>query len=311
VLEVREQETSESVQRYRDAESRLWSRYGVEPTERFVELDWPRVRLRVLEVGSGEPMLLVHGTGGPGTWPSLVSELEGVRCVMLERPGWGLSSPVDYAEHDYKPLAAELLSGVLDALGIPRAHVLGASIGNTWALAFAGRHASRVGRVVLIGSGPLRPEVRVPAFIRLLASPAGALMVRLPQKAKLIRSQLRQLGHGASLDAGRIPDEFIAWRVAMSRHTGSMRHERDMVRTIVSARGFLPGLTFDDAELARIGQPTRHVLGTADPIGTIDSWRQTAALLPRGELKLVDDAGHVPWFDDPTRVASHIAGFLR
>jgi pimeloyl-ACP methyl ester carboxylesterase len=90
-----------------------------------------------------------------------------------------------------------------------------------------------------------------------------------------------------------------------------MRHERDMVRTIVSARGFLPGLTFDDAELARIGQPTRHVLGTADPIGTIDTWRQTAALLPRGELKLVDDAGHVPWFDDPTRVASHIAGFLR
>jgi pimeloyl-ACP methyl ester carboxylesterase len=90
-----------------------------------------------------------------------------------------------------------------------------------------------------------------------------------------------------------------------------MRHERDMVRTIVSARGFRPGPTFDDAELGRIEQPTLHVLGTADPIGTIDTWRQTAALLPRGELKLVDDAGHVPWFDDPSRVASHIARFLR
>jgi pimeloyl-ACP methyl ester carboxylesterase len=136
-------------------------------------------------------------------------------------------------------------------------------------------------------------------------------MVRLPQKPKMIRSQLRNLGHGASLDAGRIPDEFIEWRLAMSRHTASMRHERDMVRTIVGARGFRPGLTFDDAELTRIEQPTLHVFGTADPIGTIETWTRTAALLPHGELALVDGAGHVPWFDDPTEIAGRITDFCR
>jgi 2-hydroxy-6-oxonona-2,4-dienedioate hydrolase len=307
VLDIGEQKT----QRYRDAESRLWRRYGVEPAERFIDLESPRVRLRVLEIGSGEPLVLVHGTGGPGTWPSLVSRLVGVRCLMLERPGWGLSAPVDYAARDYKPLAADLLCGALDALGITRADVLGASIGNTWALAFAARHASRVGRILLMGGGPLRREVPVPTFIRLLASPVGALLVRRPQKPDMIRSQLRRLGHGASLDAGRIPEEFIDWRVAMSRHTAAMRHERDMVRTIVGARGFRPGLTFTDPELARIEQRTLHVFGTADPTGTIDTWTRVAALLPHGELALVEGAGHVPWFDEPTEIAGRIAAFLR
>lgn len=58
--------------------------------ERFVDLDSPPVRLRVLEVGSGRPILFIHGGVWPGTaFASLVRELSGFRCVMLDRPGWG------------------------------------------------------------------------------------------------------------------------------------------------------------------------------------------------------------------------------
>src|SRR4029077_7190648 len=61
--------TSESgSRRYRDAELRLWHYYGLEPKERFLDLEAPAGRLRVLEVGSGEPILFVHGTAGPGSW---------------------------------------------------------------------------------------------------------------------------------------------------------------------------------------------------------------------------------------------------
>lgn len=299
-----------ATQRYRDAEHALWDHYGLEPSERFIELDAPAVRLRVREVGTGEPVLFVHGTGGPGTWPSLVRELKGYRCLMLDRPGWGLSSPIDYAKHEYNTLVADLLSGALDALGVDRVSIVGASIGNNWALRLAARHPSRVARIVLMGGGPLLPEIQLPVFIRLLASPLGALIVRLPEKPKMTRAQLRQLGHGPSLDAGRIPDEFIEWRVALSRDTNSMRHERDMVRAIASVRGFRPGLTFQNAELARIQQPTLHVYGTADPVGTVETWRRGTGLLPHGELQLVDEGGHVPWFDDRGLVASHVQRFL-
>ena len=203
---------STRTERYLEAERRLWHHYGLDPEERFLDLDAPAARLRVLEVGSGEPVLFVHGTVGPSAWASLISELPGYRSIVLERPGWGLSSAIDFSRHEYKTLVADVLRGALDALEIERAHVVGGSIGNVWALRLAAQHPSRVERIVLMGGGPIVAEAGVPGIIRLLASPAGALMVRLPDRAARLRSILRQSGHGASLDAGRIPDEFIDWR---------------------------------------------------------------------------------------------------
>jgi len=298
-------------ERYREAERALWNYYGLEATERFIDLHSPAVRLRVLEVGSGEPVLFVPGTAGTGPyWGSLVRELPGFRCLMLDRPGWGLSSAIDYSKHEYKTVVTDVLNGALDALGLHRAHLVGASIGDVWALRLAARYPARVDRIVLLGGGPLVPEISVPPFIRLLASPVGAVIVRLPMKAGRVRSIMRQSGHGASLDAGRIPDAFVDWRVTLGRDTDSMRNERDMVRAIVSGRTFRPGLTFDDAELAGIEQPTLFVYGTADPVGAVGVWRRVVGLLPRGELRLVEGGGHVPWLDDPGQVAGEVKRFL-
>ena len=298
--------------RYLEAERRLWEHYGLEPQERYLDLDGPAVRLRVLEVGSGEPLLFVHGTVGPGGWPSLISHLPGFRAIVLDRPGWGLSSAIDFSGQEYKTLVADVLRGALDALDVERAHVVGASIGNVWALRLAQRHAPRVDRIVLMGGGPIVAESGVPGIIRLLASPAGAVMVRLPDSPGRLRSILRQAGHGASLDAGRIPDEFIDWRVAAGRETDSMRNERAMVCAIVKGKSYRRGLTFDDAELATIRQPTLHVYGTADDtVGTAEIRNRVADALPRGELRLVEGAGHMPWFDDPAEVAGEMSRFLR
>ena len=52
------------------------------------------------------------------------------------------------------------------------------------------------------------------------------------------------------------------------------------------------------------------VYGTADPVGSVELWKRVADLLPRGELQLVDGAGHSPWLDDPDTVADHVARFL-
>jgi len=298
------------VERYRAAELNLWHRHELEPTEQFLDLESPAASLRVVTLGSGRPVLFVHGTVGPGGWPSLIAELPGFRSIVLDRPGWGMSSAIDFSAQDYGALVAEIMQGVLDALEIEQAHVVGGSIGNVWALRLAERYPSRVDRVVLMGGGPIVDHAGVPRMIRLLASPVGALMVRLPAKHDRVHSILRRLGHGASLDAKRIPEEFVDWRVAAGRDTASMRHEREMVCAIVKGTSYRPGLTFGDAELAAIQQPTLHVYGTADPMGSTDLWRGVADTLPRGRLSIVEDAGHMPWFDDSTRVAQEMRDFL-
>ena len=296
---------------YLEAERRLWLRYGLEPEERFLELDAPAARLRVLEVGSGEPVLFIHGTVGPGGWASLISELPGFRSIVLERPGWGLSTAIDFSGQDYGKLVTEVLRGAFDALDLEWANVVGGSIGNVWALRLAAHHPDRVRRIVLLGAGPIASDARVPGIIRLLASPAGALMVRMPGNRSRLRSILRRSGHRRSLDDGRIPDEFVDWRVRVERETDSMRHERDMISAIVKGKSYRPGLTIDDAELAAIRQPTLHVHGTSDEaVGSAESWKRVADALPRGELRLIEGAGHMPWFDDSIRVAKEVRDFL-
>jgi pimeloyl-ACP methyl ester carboxylesterase len=311
-LNAKGREAAESsVDRYLRAERAFWGHYGLASTERFVEVGSPPLRLRLQEVGSGQPILFVHGTGGPGAYfAPLVRELGGFRCLLLDRPGWGLSSPIDYSGTTYGTLIATLLRETLDALGIERAHVVGGSIGNLWALRLAQAFPQRVGRIVLMGGGPLTAEIQVPTFIRLLRSALGWLIVRIPEKPGMLRKQLAALGHSASLEAGRIPDAFIEWHLAMSRETGRARHERDMVRSIVTRRGFVEGLVLKDSEIAGIEHPTLMIYGTADGAGSVDTWRRFVNRMTRAELETVDKGGHLVWYDDPTHIGDRVRTFL-
>jgi pimeloyl-ACP methyl ester carboxylesterase len=279
--------------------------------ERFIELDSPPVRLRLLEAGSGKPILFIHGGVWPGAaFASLVQELSGFRCLMLDRPGCGLSSALDYARHPYKSVIAQAMTAVLDDLGIGTAHLVGQEVGAVWSLALATAHPNRVERMVLTGAAPLLRDQPVPTFLKVLASPIGALIVRLPQSRGQARSILRQDGHGASVEAGRIPDAYLDWHVALMRETKTMRNERALIRATLGRGGWRPEVTFDAGELAQVQQPVLYIYGTGDPESTVDRVKDLVGRLPRAELHLIEGGGHLPWLDDPTQVGARIAHFL-
>ena len=263
--------TDARAERYRHAERRFWGHYGLAPVERFVEVGSPPARLRVQKLGSGAPVLFVNGTGGPGAYfAPLLRGLHRFRCLVLDRPGWGLSAPVDYSAASYRTLTAELLRQSLDALGVDRVDAVGGSIGSPWVLRLAQAHPSRVRRLVLLGAAPLTSEIGVPRFIRLLRSPLGRINTRVPENRRMLGKQLAALGHTAGSGPGQIPEAFVDWHLAMSRETDWARHEREMVRRVVGRRGYVADLVLTDAEIASIEQPTLLVYGTADPIGSLD-----------------------------------------
>ncbi|MGH3658209.1 MAG: alpha/beta fold hydrolase [Micromonosporaceae bacterium] len=295
---------------YRRAERELWAQFGITATERTVELPSYGVGLRIVEAGEGTPVVLVPGTGGVGPyWAPLVSRLEGFRCLMMDRPGWGLSPPIDFRRFDYKTVVADLLRETLDGLGLDHASFVGASVGGLWALRFAAAYPHRLDRAVPVGA-PTQAAAP-PAYIRMLASPLGALMVRVPAGEAQTRSILRQLGHRQSIESGRFPESVLTWRVAFQKLTDSLRNEREMVRAVVHGSHFRPGFTFEDDELARIPQPVLQVVGGSDPVGDPAQWRHSAETLPRGVLRVLDGAGHTPWLDDPVTVGGWVSAFLR
>jgi pimeloyl-ACP methyl ester carboxylesterase len=308
---VQENAADPRIERYRDAEAALWEHYGLEPKEQFIDLQSPVVRVRVQVVGSGTPILFIHGGVWPGAaFASLIGELSGFRCVVLDRPGCGLSSPLDYSKYAYKTVIAQLLTGVLDAVNIERTHVVGQEVGAAWALALAAAHPTRLDRVVLTGAAPLLHEQPVPTFLKVLTSPIGALIVRLPQSRRQARSILRQDGHGPSVEGGRIPDAYLDWHVALMRETATMRNERALIRATLGRGAWRPEVTFEASELARLQQPTLYVYGTNDPESTVDRVRQVVGLLPAAELHLIEGGGHLPWLDDPGQVGARVSGFL-
>ncbi len=220
-----------------------------------------------------------------------------------------MSGPIDYSKYQYRSVVVDLVSGVLDSLGLERAHLVGASIGNLWALRFAEHRPDRVEKIVLIGGGPNR-EIPVPTFIKLLASPIGNVIVRLPMRQKMMQSQLRAIGHGPSLDQGRMGD-FVDWRLTFVNNTASMRHERAMIKALLDGGAFRSGVTFGEAELKEVDRPTLMIFGTADPTGTVDVWKRFVGQLPRGELRSLDGKGHMPWWDDPSAVGDEVNPFLK
>ena len=187
-------------------------------------------------------------------------------------------------------MTAELLRQTLDALGLDRVRAVGGSIGNLWVLRLAQAHPARVERLVLLGAGPLTSDIGVPPFIRLLRTPLGKLITVVPENRRMLGRQLGALGHATGGDAGQIPKAFIDWR--LGRH------------------GYLPGLVLTNAEIAGIEQPTLMVYGTADPIGSIASWRRFTGRLPQGELEVVEGGGHLVWYSDPGRVGARVAQYL-
>ena len=296
--------------RYRHAESQLWADYGLRPVEHFVDLTEPQVRLRIVEVGSGPPVLFIPGIGGTGPyWAPLVAQLGGFRSFLVDRPGWGLSDPIDYRDRDFGRTTAAILGGLLNSFGIERVDLVGASIGGLWALRFAQYVPARVGRVVLLGGGPLVDELPIPRFIRLIASPVGAVVTRLPVSAKTMRSQLAAIGHGPSVQAGRM-DSFIDWRVALMRETASMRHERSMIRALLDRGAWRNGFIPSEADLASVTAPVRMFVGSADSTGTVDTWRRFISRFPDGRLDVIDGAGHMPWWDEPATVGGATRTFL-
>ena len=108
------------------------------------------------DVGDGFPALFIHGSG-PGVsawanWRLVMPALsERLRVIAPDMAGFGFSERPAGIRYDLDTWVAQAI-GLLDALGLEQADVVGNSFGGALALAMAIRHPQRVRRLVLMGS---------------------------------------------------------------------------------------------------------------------------------------------------------------
>jgi pimeloyl-ACP methyl ester carboxylesterase len=299
---------------YRTAERQLWRSLGVEAREHTVELRRLGTRVRVQEVGDGEPVIFVHGGPSAGTtWAPLVAEMEGVRCIVVDRPGTGLSPALPLTADELGPFADDFVIDLLDSLELERAHVVASSFGGFLALRAAALAPDRFERMVQMACPAGAPGMAVPPFMRAAAiRPLRKLITTLPPNERMALSMLRQIGHGTSVDSGRFTPAFLEWYLSLQRDTATMRNDMRLIGSLVTVTGAVhPELTLSLELLRRVEVPTYFYWGADDPFGGADVAEVIAATMVDARLDMIADAGHLPWLDDPSAAGLAIRHFLQ
>ncbi|MFF3567495.1 alpha/beta fold hydrolase [Nocardia jiangxiensis] len=111
------------------------------------------------EAGTGEPLLLLHGSGpGVSAWSNFRHNLpvfaQRFRTIMPDLPGFGASDLPELAEV-YPIAAARLIARFMDELGIESVSIIGNSMGGAVAAELSALYPERVRRIAIMGSGGL------------------------------------------------------------------------------------------------------------------------------------------------------------
>ena len=300
---------------YRAAEARLWASLGITPTERRVRLPTIGSEVRIQEIGAGPPLLFVHGGSTNGTsWADLAAALPERRCLLLDRPGTGLSAPLPGRIgrlEDLRDLADALIPDILDALRLDAADVVATSFGGWFALRAALVRPARVRRLVLFGWTAGAPVGRLPLVLRLGVTPViGDLVGRLPISEAGVRSIFRAIGSGPAVADGRISEAAIDAYAALLRWTPTLANDRALGRLFFSARGIDERITFRPEERSRIAAPIGWLWGGRDPFGGEAIATAFVAPFPNAHLTISPDAGHAPWLDDLAAATAFVRGEL-
>jgi pimeloyl-ACP methyl ester carboxylesterase len=112
------------------------------------------VPVHVLDRGTGEPLLFLHGNpDSSDAWTGVIDHLgEGYRCIAPDWPGFGRSQPAP--DFDYSLSGhARFVAALLDAIGVSeRVTVIGHDFGGVFGCAFAVEHQERVRRLVMMNT---------------------------------------------------------------------------------------------------------------------------------------------------------------
>lgn len=288
---------------------------GTRVEQHTIRVDGRSVNVLEYGDGDGEPVILLHGTTSCALWVllPLLPALNGMRVIAPDRPGQGLSEPCDLPPARYREATVQWLDGLLNALGLDSATMIGHSAGGVWALWFALDRPARVNALAVIGS-PLLPGTKAPLPFRMLRTPGlGALISRIPPTQKSMRTIAGLFGEGGAIE--RHP-ELIAVMVATGADPVAQATDRNELSVIVSrwALASLSGMRrrnrISHEDLVSLTMPTLVLWGDNDPVGSVATARAVADTIPDARLQIVA-GGHAPFLDDPAACAGTIIQLAR
>ena len=239
----------------------------------------------------GDVILLVHGYGGDrNSWLFLQEPLAAkYRVYALDLPGHGTSAK-DVGDGSLGALA-DAVTGVLDAIGADRAHLVGHSMGGAVALAVAARDPARVASLTLIAPSGFGSGINA-GYLRGFAD---------AQTRRELKPVVGQLFADESHLTRQLVDDLLAYK----RLDGVDESLHALLDTLLDG----------DAQRGDSAAVLAAVLDTgggAMPVTVV--WGRGDRIIPAAQAEavtgavshLIDDAGHMPQMERPAEVQAAI-----
>lgn len=256
------------------------------------------IRTNFHDLGSGMPMLLIHGSG-PGVsafanWRLAMPVLaDRARVIAPDMVGFGFTDRPAGQRYDMDAWLRQAI-GVLDALRIDRVNLVGNSFGGALALALAIRHPDRVRRLVLMGSVgvrfPITPGLDAvwgytPSFERM-----RQLLDIFAYDRRLVSDELALLRYEASIRPG-FQESFAAMFPAPRQR-------------------WVDAMASDERDIRRIPHETLVIHGREDKIIPLQTSLTLADWIPRSQLHVFGRCGHWTQIEHAARFARLVGDFF-
>lgn len=260
--------------------------------ERYVELSHGKTR--VLEAGSGDPVILLHGAGFTSSadgWLLNIEPLaERFRVLALDCLGWGLGDRLD-AEYSFAYLVDHVRE-LQDAFGIKQAHIVGHSMGGWIGSLLAYESPNRVDKLVLVASGGTATR------------PLPTMVHFKPPAREDIHADLERRFGGRGVDIARLEEREVGktenaeWVAAFAKVMAHMTNPLTRARYNTLRR--LPHIT----------APTLIIWGRDDQVNALEMGEDTHRLIPNSRLVVLENCGHGVPTEHPEEFNRTVLEFL-
>lgn len=251
--------------------------------------------INYIDEGDGYPLVLIHGLAGDHTaWlPQVAAWKDKYRVIAFDNPGSGDSSPV--SEPASTADLADATLGLMDQLGIERAHVVGRSMGGAVAQHMALKAPDKLQSIAMAAS-----------FARL--DPVGARVIsNLQQLLRWRQSWAEWAPHAVYLFVA--PKFFNENAELMANITALVSDEgRDMVSYDHLATACIEHDALD--QLSEIQTPTLVMGGRFDPICSMTAQNWMMEKLPNAELEVFEESSHFFLMEEAAKAMSTLENWF-
>ncbi len=276
----------------------LQKKYSFEDS-RYIDIMGMNAHYRVS--GSGEPIVLLHGTGASlydwEDWTKILDDH--YQVISMDLPAFGLTGPHPDAQYSTE-MYLEFIRQLLDKIGIEKAHFGGNSFGGYLSWNFALKYPEKVNKLILVNASgyPKDEEDKDILAFRLANSDFASWALQKITPRALIRKTLKDVFE----DNRQVSKERINRAMDLLRRNGNRKAIMDRIRQLQYV---------NSEQIPQIKNPALILWGDKDKLTHVKYAQRYDQNLPNSKLIIYKNIGHVPMLEIPLVSAKDVLTFLK